>query len=100
MDMFQVEIISLNPGDQFRLKDEFYGYKNFEVFSTDHSSVKVFPIDVPLFREDQTYIRNMIFNYRRGSEKLMVEPIVNKMVVINRNHEEIGHPETYLFKNV
>jgi len=96
MELFEVELIKLMAGDQFET-DAGYGWKYYEVYSNNAGSVRIFPTDVPLLRDDGTPIRNMIYTYRHTSPGLKVKPIINKRPVLNRNHEEYGDSKTWLF---
>lgn len=98
MELFEAQLIDLNPGDQFE-SDGGYGHRYYEVFSNNGSTVRFFPTDLPLFRPDGTPIRNMVYSYTYNSPGLKVKPIFNKRPVHNRNHEVLGDSKTYLFPN-
>lgn len=96
MDLFLVNLYDLKTGDQYEVGDS--KWNTWEVFLNKNGIVKVFQVDVPLFREDGTVVRNMLFNRRYISgDKQMVKPVVNKKPVLNRNHMHYDFPETFLY---
>lgn len=96
-DLFEVNLYDLKAGDQF--EEGSSEWNIWEVFSNNNRDcMKVFQVDIPLYREDGTTVRNMLFSRRYDRfSKRMVKPIINKRPVLNRNHQQYGFPDTWLY---